>query len=283
MDSVSLRLGNRLVGNPDEAAALEVTAIGPVLRAGDARHAVVLGPPGSVGVTVDGHVVPEGAVFPLEAGARLEVGDLRGGRALVAVSGGLETELLLGSRSTDLLCGLGPGPLQVGDELALGRPGRPRGRLRLPARPTAAAVLRVLAGPDAPGEAGDLDALATLLGGVWVVTVDSNRVGIRLQPQEPQRVRPDLPPVVSRGMVRGAVQCPPGGELVVLGPDHATVGGYPVPAVLIAADHHRLSHLVPGDLVRFALIDQAGARAALGHLDAEAEGAVSGWFPTRAG
>jgi allophanate hydrolase subunit 2 len=84
-------------------------------------------------------------------------------------------------------------------------------------------------------------------------------------------------------MVRGAVQCPPGGELVVLGPDHATVGGYPVPAVLIAADHHRLSHLVPGDLVRFALIDQAGARAALGHLDAEAEGAVSGWFPTRAG
>lgn len=288
MDLQSFGLGNRLMGNPDGAAAVEVTATGSVLRATAACHAAVLGAPGrsSVGVSVNGHRVPEAAVVPLEPGARLEIGDLRGSRALVMVSGGFETPAVLGSRSTDMLCGLGPGPVRVGDELALGEPGRPRGRLRLAHIVDAGGagiLLRVVPGPDAPAGDGGPSALEALVGGIWVVAVESNRVGIRLQPQDPGRAVPGLPAVRSRGMVCGAVQCPPGGELVVLGPDHATVGGYPVPAVVITVDHHRLAHLVPGDTVTFEVVDLAYARRALQRADAEAERAVEGWFPTRAG
>jgi len=286
---LSLALGNRLVGNTDGAAAIEVTVIGPALRATAPCHVAVLGAPGRerLRVTVDGHRVPESAVVPLDAGAELAVGELGSGRALVVVSGGLDTDVVLGSRSTDLLCGLGPGPLQDGDELALGMPRRPRGRLRFPAgagNPVGIdVVLRVVAGPEAPQGGEDRGALEDLVGGTWAVSSESNRVGTRLQRQGPRRVAPDMVPVASRGMVRGAVQCPPGGELVVLGPDHATVGGYPVPAVVITADRHRLAHLAPGDTVRFEVVDPAEARRALRRLDADAERAVDGWFPTRAG
>ena len=89
--------------------------------------------------------------------------------------------------------------------------------------------------------------------------------------------------VPSRGMVAGAVQRPPGGELVVLGPDHATVGGYPVVAVVCSADLFRLAHLPPGSAVRFEVVDQAEAVAALARQEASVGGAVEGWYPTRAG
>jgi allophanate hydrolase subunit 2 len=70
---------------------------------------------------------------------------------------------------------------------------------------------------------------------------------------------------------------------VVLGPDHATVGGYPVPAVVVTADQHRLAHLVPGSSVRFVPVVAEEARRALARLDSSAARAVGGWFPTRAG
>jgi allophanate hydrolase subunit 2 len=84
-------------------------------------------------------------------------------------------------------------------------------------------------------------------------------------------------------MVRGAVQLPPGGEAIVLGPDHATVGGYPVPAVVVAADLHRLAHVRPGDTVTWAVVDGDEAQSARRALERTLDSAVHGWFPTRAG
>jgi KipI family sensor histidine kinase inhibitor len=286
MDTLSLGLANRLVGNDGTAAALEVTAFGPRLRAMAPLHVAVLGAPWrrAVRVLLDGHPAPEGEVLSMAVGSVLEVADERGGRALVTVSGGIDVPSVLGSRSYDTLCGLGAGPLRQGDVLAVGVPGRPRGWLRCPSDDDDGAVLRVLPGPECPVSGdGGLDALRALLGGTWTVSPDSNRVGIRLRPQDPGVVVPDLGEVPSRGMVRGAVQCPPGGELVVLGPDHATVGGYPVPAVVIAADLHRLAHLVPGKTVRLAPVDAVEAQRALARLDAMSADAVGGWFPTLAG
>jgi KipI family sensor histidine kinase inhibitor len=294
-DELSRRLANLLVGNPDDEAVLEITGRGPRLRAHRDMHAVVLGDPWSdhgVPVSVDGKAVPAAQVVPLHDGQVLEAGALGGAvRATLAVSGGLQVPSVLGSRSSDLLCGLGPGPLREGDVVGVGRAGRPRGALRMPRSDTAPAVLRVLPGPDAeagPGLGVPAERIRVPLAGEWRVDRDSNRVGIRLVPDDAGEKEPDpsLPAgggLPSRGMVGGAVQLPPGGEAIVLGPDHATVGGYRVGAVVIAADLHRLAHLAPGALVRFELVDRAEAAAAWLRLLEVPRRAVEGWFPTQAG
>jgi KipI family sensor histidine kinase inhibitor len=292
-DPLSLRLANRLLGNHEDGAALEVTGRGPRLRATAALHVAVVGDlerPGRVDVRVDGRPAPEGQVVPLSDGQVLEVGDVaKVARALVGVSGGFHVPSVLGSQSSDLLCGLGPGPLRAGDELALGPAHRPRARLRFPGGDDSPATLRVLPGPDVPSGPGIADGpewAASALAGEWRVDSQSNRVGLRLLPSVEERHRVGsllMPPVPSRGMVTGAVQWPPGGELVVLGPDHATVGGYPVVAVVCSADLFRLAHLPPGSAVRFAVVDQAEAAAALARREASVRSGVEGWFPTRAG
>jgi 5-oxoprolinase (ATP-hydrolysing) subunit C len=130
---------------------------------------------------------------------------------------------------------------------------------------------------------------AGALTGEWRVDPQSNRVGFRLAgvgqgpavcDGSPSTVSTPAP---SRGMVTGVVQRPPGGELVVLGPDHATVGGYPVVAVVCSADLFRLAHLPPGSVVRFEVVDHAEAAAALVRQQAAVTSAVEGWYPTRAG
>lgn len=291
-DPLAARLANRLLGNAEDAALVEVTLAGPKLRATADVQVVVVGDPerpGMVEVRVDGRPVPERTVLPLAAGQALDVGSCADAvRAVVAVEGGLRTPLVLGSRSSDQLCGLGPGALSEGDVLEIGPAGRPHGRLEEPRPRAGATVLRVVAGPDVPAAA---DA-GTLLAGEWLVGSESNRVGVRLRPAEHGEgaggagsgTGAALPPQVpSRGMVRGAVQLPPGGEAVVLGPDHATVGGYPVAAVVVGADLHRLAHVRPGEAVRFELVDADEAGAARGALERAVDAAVRGWFPTRAG
>lgn len=284
-DPVAARLANRLVGNDDAEAVVEVTLVGPQLRATtDCTVAVVgiIGQPGRVELLLDGRPASEAAVIPVAAGQLLDIRRCdQVVRATLAVDGGLRTPVVLGSRSSDVLCGLGPRPLEPGDALALGPPRRPHGRLEagLGSSPV---VLRVLPGPDAPP---DVEQLGETLSGEWLVGSDSNRVGVRLRPAEPiaagESSGPDRVP--SRGMVRGAVQLPPGGEAIVLGPDHATVGGYPVPAVVVAADLHRLAHVRPGDTVTWAVVDGDEAQSARRALERTLDRAVHGWFPTRAG
>lgn len=286
-DPDALALVNLLLGNGAGAAAVECTVSGPTVRvAGDGHLSVVGAAAGAVAVSVDGRAVPDGTVVPVRDGQVVRVGRiLHGLRAYLGVAGGLATPSLFGSRGSDVLSGLGPGRLRTGDRLARGVPGRARGHLRLPdAGPGGGPVaLRVVPGPHALGRDGSGDdAFARLVASRWTVGVDGDRVGLRLTPEGDDRCIP-LAPVASTPVVTGAVQLPPDGRPVVLLPDHATVGGYPVVACVITADLPLLGQLAPGDAVTFAPVDRDGAAEALARSRATRQAAVSGWFPTAAG
>ncbi|MHB8439447.1 MAG: 5-oxoprolinase subunit B/C family protein [Acidimicrobiales bacterium] len=273
-------VGNLLVGNDEAAAILEL--VGAVtLRPGCDTYLAVMTGPGSapVAVHVEGSVAPTGTVIPVAAGQLIEIRSER--RAVAALGGGITTEPVLGSMSSDLLAGLGPGKLSAGDEFGLGPARRARGSLRTAGYRASAEplVLQVLRGPDAPPGMS----AAELLAGTWTVDVNSDRVGVRLTHAD-DREPPgwaSLGSVVSRGMVVGAVQCTPRGEAIVLGPDHATVGGYPVGAVVATVDVAKLARLAPGDAVQFAPIAVRDAVAELRRHRASLRTSVTGWFPIR--
>ena len=278
-DSEAMGLVNRLLGNPADAPALEITAVGPVLRVScDTHLAVVASGPGSAEIAVDGFAVAADAVVPVRAGQQVRVGAVHQVlRAYLGVAGGFDTPVVVGSRASDLLSGLGPGPLQVGDRLGLGPPVRPRGFLTPDGgttEPAGPAALRLVPGPH-DFAAEELDALVE---GAWTVGADSNRVGLRLEGGARRLTPPALP--ASVGMVDGAIQVPPDGRPIVLMPDHATVGGYPIAACVIAADLPLLGRLRPGDALRFAWVDWPAGRRALRDRDRAAAARVRGWFPT---
>ncbi|MGC5011753.1 biotin-dependent carboxyltransferase family protein [Streptosporangium sp. DT93] len=260
-DAPSLRLANRLVGNPEGAAGIELTFGGAHLRLTTGAWVAVTGAPCPLEVRHspgrgDGAVVPQGmcAPFWVPAGGRLRVGaPERGLRCYVAVRGGLDLPVTMGSRSTDSLSGLGPAPLRAGAVLPLGATG---GLAAItvdaapqPLPPAGTALLRVLPGPRddwfAPG------APATLCAEPYEVSQDSNRVGLRMRGAPLERARQDELP--SEGMVAGAVQVPPSGQPIVFLADHPPTGGYPVVGVLTSADLAVAAQLRPGDRVRFRL------------------------------
>jgi biotin-dependent carboxylase-like uncharacterized protein len=297
-DPEAMRLANRLVGNPDDDAVVEITGTGPTLRMGADAHLAVVGvggDPDAVDVRVDGRPVGSATVVPVATGQVVAVGRVRAGlRAYLALSGGIDVPPELGSRSSDVLCGLGPAPLGVGHRLALGDPSRPHGLLLPPAAPDRTGRprrVRVLPGPHtlAPGR------LRRLLSEPWVVGEASNRVGIRLasggrdtRDRPPESVDTGPAPgqsevIPSTGMVTGAVQVPPDGQPIILMPDHATVGGYPVACCVISADFPVLGQLAPGDTVSLSPVDAATARDARRQWERALDGRVSGWFPTTAG
>jgi len=276
-DPVAMALANRLVGNADDAGALEVAGAGLSFQlAPTAYAALVGGVAGAASWSVDGHPTPVDVVVPVPAGAVVRLGAVRGvARAYVAVAGGLEPDPVLGSVSTDVLSGLGPAALSAGDVIPLGPPGRPRARLSHPQR-REGEPLRVVPGPhDTDG-----GATAALCRREWSVSSASSRVGLRLTSPGPAIPGGEVP---SLGMVTGAVQVPPAGEPVVLGVDHGSAGGYRVVACVIRADLHRLGRLAPGDRVSFEEVDLEEAARARHRLQVALDGAVAGWFPTAAG
>ena len=289
-DPAAMRLANRMVGNPDDAATVEVTATGPKFHFSSSTHLAVVGAgPDAAEVEVDDRPVGSGVVVPVAAGQMVGVGRIHTGlRAYVAVSGGFDLPLVMGSCSSDVLCGLGPGPLVIGDRLGIGTPTRPHGLLARPTEPPAAGrhrTLRVVAGPHllAAGR------YQQLLRRRWTVGDTSNRVGLRLVagPDDPPPEAPALTEspggIASTGMTVGAVQVPPDGHPIVLLPDHATVGGYPVACCVITADFPVLGQLGPGDTVSLADVDLTAARGARQRSEHALARRVSGWFPTVAG
>lgn len=253
-DAPSLRLANRLVGNPEGAAAIELTFGGARLRLRTGAWTAVTGAPCPLELLLPGRTVQQGmgAPFWVPSGGELWVAAPGSGlRTYVAVRGGLDVPATLGSRSTDSLCGLGPPPLRAGTVLPVG----PTGALppiTVDAAPPPAGppdVLRVLLGPRddwfVPG------APATLCAGPYRVSQHSNRVGVRLLGAPLERARTgELP---SEGMVAGAVQVPPDGQPIVFLADHPPTGGYPVIAVLTSACLAVAAQLRPGDPVRFRM------------------------------
>lgn len=256
LDGPAATLANRLVGNDPGVAVLEVTISGPALRlidrCGTSRRIAVTGAVASV--RVDGSPIALHAPFELPAGSRLDVGPLTGGaRMYLAVSGGVETEVVLASRSTDSLSGLGPPALRTGDRLPLGADHGRRPPIDLaPVRSLdPVPVLRVVTGP-----ADDLlepGALERLVDATWTVGVRSNRVGLRLEGTPLPTAAGSAAEMPPQAMVTGAVQVPPSGEPIVFLADHPVTGGYPVVAVVVDADLHLAGQLAPGASVRFAL------------------------------
>ncbi|GAA0911651.1 biotin-dependent carboxyltransferase family protein [Nonomuraea longicatena] len=245
-DTGSLRLANRLVGNPEDAAGIELTYGGARLRFRTGAWVAVTGAPC---VVTGGSGM--GAPFWVAAGGEVAFGlPDRGLRTYVAVRGGIAVAPVLGSRSTDSLSGLGPPPLRAGAVLPVGG-GRALAAISVDLAPlpgVAPGVLRVVPGPRDDWFVSG--ALRELCAAPYEVSQDSNRVGVRLAGRELVRARAgELP---SEGTVAGAVQVPPSGQPIVFLADHPPTGGYPVIGVVVGADLAVAAQLRPGERVRFS-------------------------------
>ncbi|MQS15350.1 biotin-dependent carboxyltransferase family protein [Streptomyces kaniharaensis] len=251
LDEPALRAGNRLVGNEPGAAALETTLGGVALRA--IRRVVVAVTGAPAPVRVDGRAAAFGAPVAVRAGAVVEVGATTTGvRSYLAVAGGIAVAPVLGSRSADLLSGLGPAPIAAGDRLPVGPPPpyRPRPDLVPLLAPPAELVLRLRLGPRADWFVPE--AVARLARDRYRVAPASNRIALRTEGPAVARAREgELP---SEGMVLGAVQIPPDGQPVVFLADHPTTGGYPVIGVVPPTDLAAAAQARPGMPVRFVVL-----------------------------
>ncbi len=298
MDPWALRALNRLVGNPDGAAGLEATLVGPTLvveeaeagsgeeRGGDRGCAGVLVALGGAetDATADGVRVPPYRATWLPVGTRLVVGPaVAGARPLLAVAGGIDVPVVLGSRSTSLrgrFGGYQGRPLAAGDRLPVGRVADPAGlpghdglALQPAARPALGREvrLRVILGPQADRFTDE--AIATLLAAPYRLTPESDRMGARLDgPRLIHRVGADI---VSDGTTAGSIQVPESGLPIVLLADRQTTGGYAKIATVISADLPQLGQLPPGGAVRFVEVDLAGAHAALAAAEARLDAALA--------
>ncbi|CAL9394853.1 5-oxoprolinase subunit C [Streptomyces sp. enrichment culture] len=251
LDGPAAALANRLAGNPADAAVLETTLNGCALRPRSAVVVAVTGAP--CPVAVDGRPVAWGAPVRVRAGSVLDVGAATSGvRAYVAVSGGIAVDPVLGSRSTDLLSGLGPAPLTDGAVLPLGIPREGHARVDVAPQPAPPdeLVLRVTPGPR--DDWFTPEAVRVLTSRTYHVSPASNRIGLRTTGPALERARPDELP--SEGMVLGAVQVPPDGRPVVFLADHPTTGGYPVIAVVRPSDLPAAAQAAPGTPVRFVAV-----------------------------
>jgi KipI family sensor histidine kinase inhibitor len=250
LDRGAARTANRLVGNPEGAAVIEVTMGGLRLVARRDLWFAVTGAWGPV--RLDGHEVDPYEAHAWSAGAELHLDWFaHGARAYVAVRGGLDAQEVLGSRSTDVLAGLGPERLRAGDELPVaGEPPAPI-PLAVPASWGAPHddELEIALAPGPRGDWFAASAHRALFESVWTVTNHSDRVGMRLDGPALERTRDvELP---SEGMVPGALQVPPRGRPTILLADGPVTGGYPVIAVATDAALDLLAQARPGTRIRF--------------------------------
>ena len=269
LDSVSLRIANILVGNPEGAAGLEVTFMGPALRfTADAVFAVV---GADFALEVDGRPARTWESVKASAGATLRLGQATDGlRAYIAVAGGIEVPSLMGSRSTDLKGGFGGfegRALQAGDALPVGHSLHVAGwtPASLPSgisrQPTYGQdfTIRATLGPQ-DGEFTDAG-LNTLLSSEYTVSTQSDRMGYRLDgPAVEHQSGADI---VSDGSAFGSVQIPGNGQPIILLADRGTTGGYTKVATVIGPDIGLLAQAMPGARVRFAAVTVEEARDAL--------------------
>ncbi|AEB42126.1 biotin-dependent carboxyltransferase family protein [Micromonospora maris] len=246
LDPEALRLANRLVGNPEPAAGLEITMTGCALRFTRATTVAVVG--AEVDVRVGERPGDPGRPLAVPAGAVLRIGPARRGlRCWLAVAGGIAVDPVLDSRATDTLAGLGPAPLRDGDRLPVGVPIGPPAPVdvTVPRAHPQELHLTVRLGPR--HDWFDTVALDRLYGTAYTVSPLSNRVGARLTGAPLPRAVPGE--LHSEGVVLGAVQVPADGQPLIFLADHPTTGGYPVIAVV--DDVTPLAQARPGTTVRF--------------------------------
>jgi len=259
-DPPALAAANRLVGNDEAAAGLEILLAGPSLRF-PLGGVVALAGARFMATRSKGGAPAWNETLLLAAGEILNLERAETGcRCWLAVRGGLAVPRVLGSRSTLLPAGFGGyqgRALRMGDTLACATPAGEMHLLRArPPVPSLDAPLRGVAGP----QAGLFDdaGLRAFFCGSYRVDAASDRRGLRLTGPAVTHARVELP---SQGGLPGTVQGPPGGQPIILGWDGPVTGGYPAIAAVIAADWPRLAQLRPGDAVRFATVEAEAAPA----------------------
>lgn len=286
LDTLALRLANRLVGNPEGAAGLELTMGNAELRFESDTRIAYLG--SDFDARLDDQQLHPGWSVPVRAGQRLRFGGANrvaasaGLRSWLAVAGGIDLPPIMGSRSTDLKAGFGGHEgraLKKGDRLPLGAsglteaqrarrafgvrgpdPSRDEGADApvVPPSGDGATVLRVMAGPES--HQFTAASRAAFHAAAWRITPQSNRMGSRLE--GPALQREAAGDMLSAGVVPGTVQVPPSGQPIILMGDAQTTGGYPRIAVVIRADLWKLAQAPLGGLLRLVEVDAAAALAA---------------------
>ena len=255
-DAVSLRLGNLLVGNPPNAAALEMTLVGATTVFNSACTIALAG--SNFGATLDGLAVPHWQTVFVQPKQILRCGPTSSGaRCYLCIQGGILTETIMSSSSTHLQISLGGKQgrvLRSGDTLEFNAVDGTRRAFSVkplvledlfkpgPLRVTEGAQARLFTASER----------SLFVSSTYRVEEESNRMGLRLSgPPLTRAIREEM---ITEGVSVGAIQVPPNGKPIILFVEHPTTGGYPKIANVISADMHRVGQLMPRNDVRFELI-----------------------------
>ncbi|MBX3364134.1 MAG: biotin-dependent carboxyltransferase family protein [Phycisphaeraceae bacterium] len=269
-DRCSLRLGNRLVGNPDDTAGLEMAISGAKVNFEYAAQIVLAGETSAVLTECRGEprLLASWQPATLAPGASVDIGRISAGmRAYLCIAGGVQTPRVLGARATHCPSGLGGlagRPLRTGDSLPCGLIDDARQAHIVDVRAIRAfterwvyrTVIRLVPGP----HAGLVSRVfwEQLTTSRWKVSDQADRVGLRLN--GPQLPLPTIGNMPSEAMPPGAMQIAGDGRPIVLGVDGPTTGGYPAPACVVRADEAAIGQLALRTEVRFVLVTHAAAR-----------------------
>jgi biotin-dependent carboxylase-like uncharacterized protein len=258
-DRRSHTLANRLVANPGDRATIEVTfgGLSARIRGGDVYIAVT---GAEANPTIDGKRFGTNSIQRVSDGQVITLGVPRSGlRSYLAVRGGIDVTPVLGSRSYDVMSSIGPLPLEAGDVLPVGEHTHDFPDLdQAPVAPISEHLVELLVVPGPRDDwLADPDALVHT---IWMASDRSDRVGMRLEgrPLQHHSLDRQLP---SEGATRGAIQVPPNGLPVILGPDHPVTGGYPVVGVIADQDIDKVAQVRPGQYVRLHWSRPRGASA----------------------
>ncbi len=268
-DPIALRIGNMLVGNPENTAALEMTLLGGtftfeeggVVALAGSDFGTTLNDPG-----VDGAAVQMYTASEIRPGQTLKMGATRSGaRCYLCIAGGIAVKPFLNSASTHILTGLGGfegRALRKGDVLATGDAHRKHGihpkiRIDILEKLSPRKTLRTTPAPQTDWFSPE--SLRRFYEGAYTVTEESNRMGLRLQ--GPALETPHGGHMISEGVSLGAIQTPAGGQPIILFVEQQTTGGYPKIANVISADLPSVGQLRPRDEIHFELVTTETARA----------------------
>ncbi len=263
-DALSLRIANRLVGNDEYAPALEMTLLGATLEFEESAIVAITGAACECKIGVDR--VPPNESIAVPGGAVLQCGIMTCGvRSYLAVQGGFDVPIVMGSASTDVrgrFGGYEGRRLQSGDRLRVGKSSNLQIRgLRPGVLETLQRIGPIRVTKGAQQDWFSRETASAFLSSSYVLSEQSDRAGLRLigqavSPREPGQLLTD-------GLPLGAVQVPQDGQPIILFVDQQTTGGYPKIANVIAADMHRVGQLRPRDEIRFAEVPIAKAVEAL--------------------
>ena len=270
VDLDALELANALVGNPTEEAGLEITATGPTLLFSEDACIAWVG--ATCSCMVDGKRLPGNRPIWIGAGSTLQFLTLNPGmRAILAIGGGIDSPTILGRKGAHMSADIGPKRLTKGDALTLTNAGLalcspflkrlkesaplpcfPKWQIRSPYT-NSKQINRIYCMPGPHLSFLTVKDREKFWGTVWVVSKESNRMGIRLEGDF--ELKKPLPNIPSQAIHFGTVQFPPSQQPIVMLSEHQTTGGYPRLAEVIASEQSKLAQATPGTRIQFTPID----------------------------